>query len=64
VNEAEGGRIDGLVHSIAYANYSEGLTPFHGTVKKDFLQAFDISCFHLFPSVIISGNSFRVMPQP
>ncbi len=45
VGEADGGRIDGLVHSIAFANYSEGLKPFHGTLKKDFLQAFDISCF-------------------
>jgi enoyl-[acyl-carrier protein] reductase I len=45
VNESGGGRIDGLVHSIAYANYSEGMTPFHSTLKKDFLQAFDISCF-------------------
>ncbi len=55
VGESEGGRIDGLVHSIAYANYSEGLTPFHGTLKKDFLQAFDISCF----SFISICNHFR-----
>ncbi|HIP37877.1 MAG TPA: SDR family oxidoreductase [Desulfocapsa sulfexigens] len=55
VGEADGGRIDGLVHSIAYANYSEGLTPFHGTLKKDFLQAFDISCF----SFISICNHFR-----
>ena len=37
--------ISGLVHSIAFANYSEGLQPFHKTVKADFLQAMDISCF-------------------
>jgi enoyl-[acyl-carrier protein] reductase I len=42
-----GGRIHGLVHSIAFANYSEGLQPFHATLKKDFLQAMDISCFSL-----------------
>jgi enoyl-[acyl-carrier protein] reductase I len=42
-----GGRIDGLVHSLAFANYSEGMQPFHATVKKDFLQAMDISCFSL-----------------
>jgi enoyl-[acyl-carrier protein] reductase I len=41
------GKIDGLVHSIAFANYSEGLKPFHATLKKDFLQAVDISCFSL-----------------
>lgn len=39
--------VHGLVHSIAFANYSEGLKPFHETVKKDFLQAVDISCFSL-----------------
>lgn len=38
-------RIDGLVHSIAYANYSGGVQPFHATSKADFLQAMDISCF-------------------
>lgn len=42
-----GRKLDGLVHSIAFANYSEGLKPFHETVKKDFLQAIDISCFSL-----------------
>jgi len=39
--------LDGFVHSIAFANYSEGLQPFHSTVRKDFLQAVDISCFSL-----------------
>ncbi len=39
--------LDGMVHSIAFANYSEGLKPFHETLKKDFLQAVDISCFSL-----------------
>jgi enoyl-[acyl-carrier protein] reductase I len=42
-----GRKLAGLVHSIAYANYSEGLKPFHETVRKDFLQAVDISCFSL-----------------
>jgi len=41
------GGIDGIVHCIAFANYSEGLKPFHETLKKDFLQAVDISCFSL-----------------
>ncbi len=39
------GKIDGIVHSIAFANYSEGFKPFHETLKKDFLQAVDISCY-------------------
>lgn len=37
--------IYGIVHSIAFANYSAGVRPFHETVKSDFLQAVDISCF-------------------
>ncbi len=40
-------RIDGFVHSIAFANFSEGIKPFHSTLKRDFLQAVDISCFSL-----------------
>ena len=39
--------LDGLVHSIAAADYSEGMKPFHETHKKAFLQAMDISCFSL-----------------
>ncbi len=37
--------LHGLVHSVAFANYSQGLKPFHETVRSDFLQAMDISCF-------------------
>ena len=39
--------VHGLVHSIAFANFSDGLKPFHATLKRDFLQAVDISCFSL-----------------
>ena len=38
---------DGLLHSLAFADYSEGMKPFHETPKRAFLQAFDISCFSL-----------------
>ncbi len=55
LKENGGGRIDGIVHSIAFANYSEGMKPFYQTVKKDFLQAVDISCF----SLISIANHFR-----
>ena len=41
------GPVDGLVHSIAFANYSQGMRPFDETARKDFLQAVDISCFSL-----------------
>ncbi|HWA11439.1 MAG TPA: SDR family oxidoreductase [Opitutaceae bacterium] len=37
----------GLVHSIAFANYSEGFKEFHETGRKDFLQATAVSAFSL-----------------
>lgn len=49
------GKLAGIVHSIAFANYSEGMKPFHETLKKDFLQALDISCF----SFIAIANYFK-----
>ncbi|WP_438482952.1 enoyl-ACP reductase FabI [Oleiharenicola lentus] len=39
--------LHGIVHSIAFANYSEGFKPFHETKRKDFLQASAISAFSL-----------------
>ena len=39
--------LHGLVHSIAFANYSNGWKPFHETPRKDFLQSIDISCYSL-----------------
>jgi len=39
--------IHGLVHSIAFARYTEGGSAFHETKKADFLQAMGISCFSL-----------------
>lgn len=39
--------LHGLVHSIAYADYSDGMKPFHETPRKAFLQAVDISCYSL-----------------
>jgi len=49
------GPIAGIVHSIAFANYAQGMRPFHQTPKKDFLQAMDISCF----SFISIANHFK-----
>ena len=37
--------LQGVVHSIAFANYSDGFKPFHETKRKDFLQANSISAF-------------------
>ncbi|MBP5191084.1 MAG: SDR family oxidoreductase [Opitutales bacterium] len=39
--------IDGIVHSIAFANFSDGWKPFYETKRADFLQAATISCFSL-----------------
>jgi enoyl-[acyl-carrier protein] reductase I len=49
------GEIHGLVHSIAFADYSAGWLPFHETPRSAFLQAVDISCF----SLIAVSNAFR-----
>ncbi len=45
--ESEGVRLDGILHSIAYANYADGFKPFHETRRQDFLQATSISAFSL-----------------
>jgi enoyl-[acyl-carrier protein] reductase I len=49
--------LHGIVHSIAFADYSEGWLPFHETPRKAFLQAIDISCF----SFISIANAFKDM---
>ncbi len=49
------GPVHGLVHSVAFANYSEGLKPFHETKREDFLQAVNISAF----SLIALANAFK-----
>ena len=54
------GPIDGIVHSIAFANYADGMKPFHETRKRDFLQALDVSCF----SFISIANHFKELLAP
>ncbi len=49
------GKLHGLVHSIAFADYSAGWLPFHETPRAAFLQAVDISCY----SLIALANAFR-----
>src|SRR5262245_41449320 len=44
---ARGHRLAGLLHSIAFADYAEGMKPFHETPKRAFLRAMDISCHSL-----------------
>jgi len=48
-------QLAGLVHSIAFADYSAGWQPFHATPRGAFLQAVDISCF----SLMALSNAFR-----
>ena len=48
-------QIHGIVHSIAFADYSAGWLPFHETPRAAFLQALDISCF----SLVAIANAFR-----
>ncbi len=50
----------GVVHSIAYANYSQGMVPFHQTRQQDFLQAMQISCY----SFIAIANHCRHLMDP
>ncbi|PKN50707.1 MAG: enoyl-ACP reductase [Deltaproteobacteria bacterium HGW-Deltaproteobacteria-13] len=52
-------RLAGFVHSIAFANYSEGIKPFHETNVGDFLQATNISCFSLVAIANALKNSFE-----
>ena len=45
--EKNGHKLKGLVHSIAFANYSEGIKPFIETKWEDYLEAHQISCHSL-----------------
>ena len=47
----------GMVHSLAFADYSRGMLPFHETGQKEFLQAVNISCF----SLTALSHAFRDM---
>jgi enoyl-[acyl-carrier protein] reductase I len=48
-------KIDGYVHSLAFANFSEGIKPFIETKREDYLQAAQISCF----SLVESANAIK-----
>jgi enoyl-[acyl-carrier protein] reductase I len=55
-----GHRFHGLIHSIAFADYSDGMKPFHETGKRQFLRAVDISCF----SLIAISNALKDLLDP
>jgi len=53
-------RIDGLLHSIAFADYSGGMKPFHETGRAQFLRTIDVSCY----SLIAICNAFKDLLSP
>jgi enoyl-[acyl-carrier protein] reductase I len=50
----------GMVHSLAFADFSGGPKPFHETPKQAFLQAIDISCF----SLLALSNAMKDLLTP
>jgi len=54
------GQLNGIVHSIAFADYSQGWLPFHETPRAAFLQAVDISCF----SLVAVSNALKELIDP
>lgn len=52
--------LHGIVHSLAFADFSAGWLPFHQTPRAAFLQAANISCF----SLLALADSFRPMLDP
>ena len=50
----------GIVHSIAFADYSGGPQPFERTSREGFLRAVDVSCF----SLVAIANAFRDRIDP
>ncbi|NLE40133.1 MAG: SDR family oxidoreductase [Pirellulaceae bacterium] len=55
-----GHRFAGMVHSIAFADYSDGIKPFHETGRKQFLEAVDVSCY----SLIALSNAMKDLLSP
>lgn len=53
-------QLDGLVHAIAFADYPDGIRPFHETTRRQFLQAVDISAY----SLISLCNALKDRLQP
>ena len=57
---AETSVLHGLLHSIAFADYSAGWLPFHETPREAFLQSINISCY----SLIALANAFQDLLDP
>ncbi len=52
--------LHGMVHSVAFADYSAGWLPFHETPRDAFLQAVNISCY----SLVALSNAFKDLLDP
>ncbi len=52
--------LHGIVHAIAFANYSGGFKPFHETNRTDFLQAAAVSAF----SLVEIARAFKAQLAP
>ncbi|HLA84758.1 MAG TPA: SDR family oxidoreductase [Thermoguttaceae bacterium] len=50
----------GMVHSIAFADYADGMKPFHETGRAQFLEAVDVSCY----SLIALSNAMKDILSP
>ena len=57
---AKGARFHGLLHSIAFADYTDGMKPFHETPKRAFLRGMDISCY----SLIAVSSALKDLLEP
>jgi enoyl-[acyl-carrier protein] reductase I len=57
---ARGHKFAGLLHSIAFADYADGMKPFHETSKRAFLRAMDISCY----SLMAVSNALKDLLEP
>ncbi len=57
---SRGHKFAGMLHSIAFADYSDGMKPFHETPKRAFLRAMDISCH----SLIGLSNALKDLLEP
>lgn len=54
-------KLAGIVHSIAFADYSDGIKPFHETDRAAFLQAVNISAFSL--TAVCNALKDRLLPD-
>lgn len=57
---SRGHKFAGMLHSIAFADYADGMKPFHETPKRAFLRAMDISCH----SLLSLSNALKDLLEP